>query len=217
MSLTRVQVRLETGLTLDEYVAHSLWLRARLLRCPLHPSGGCGFSAHGTYLRKYPVPLFIARAYCRKGQTTFSLIPDFLASQVRGTLLDIEGAVAVYESLGSVVEAADALRPPETREGDGDPITLAATTQWLRRRIRWVHTVLITAAGLFPDLFAGCEMTVSAFRTFLHTESILMDLRGICADRLAYLPPPVGFGPRPNSGKAALGAGQQSMRPDRPP
>lgn len=217
VSLTRVQVRIQIDLTLEEYVAHKGWARARLLRCPLHPEGGCGFSAHGSYLRKYPIAYRIARAYCPKGQTTFGLIPDFVASHVPGTLAEIEEAVVVYETMGNIYKAADVVRPIEEMPEDQDPVTLEATSQWLRRRILWVQATLITVAGLFPDLFAGCETTVTAFRASLQTDSVLMNLRGICGDRLEYLPSPVGFGPRSSTGKPSLGAVQQSMRSDRPP
>lgn len=217
VSLTRVQVRIQIDLTLEEYVAHKEWARVRLLHCPLHPEGGCGFSAHGSYFRKYPIPHGIARSYCRKGQTTFGLIPDFDASHVPGTLAEIEEAVVVYEMMGNIYKAADAVRPIDEMPEDQDPVTLEATSQWLRRRILWVQATLITVAGLFPDLFAGCETTLTGFRASLQTDSVLMDLRGICADRLEYLPSPVGFGPRSKARKPSLGGVQQSIRSDRPP
>ena len=159
VSLPRVQVRIQIDLTLEEYVAHKEWARARLLRCPLHPEGGCGLSAHGSYLRKYPIPHRIARAYCRKGQTTFGLIPDFAASHVPGTLHEIEAAVVVYEAEGSIYKAADLVRPPVILSDDRDPITLEATAQWLRRRIAWVRATLIkairAAAARSRELGAG--------------------------------------------------------------
>lgn len=215
VSLKRVQIRVQIESTLEDYVAQEGWERARLLRCPLHPHGGCGFSSHGTYWRKYPIPHQISRYYCRIGQTTFGLIPDFAASQVPGTLDEIESAVAVYEGLGSVYKAAEVVRPPESH--DGDPTSLAATSQWLYRRVRWVQATLITVAGLFPELFAGLEMTVTAFRAHLQSERVLVDLRGICSAHLAHLPAPVGFGPRQRFGKSGNGASQQSTRSDRPP
>jgi hypothetical protein len=217
VSLARVQVRLEIALSLDEYVAQKVWVRARLLRCPLHPEGGCGFSAHGSYLRKYPIPHRIARAYCRKGQTTFGLIPDFAASHVPGTLPELEAAVGVYEAQGNLYRAANLVRPPEILPDDRDPITQAATAQWLGRRVAWVRATLITVAGLFPELFCGCEMTLTAFRARLRSDSVLMALRGICAEKLEALPIPVGFGYRSQNGKTPIGAVQQSLRSDRPP
>jgi hypothetical protein len=217
VSLTRVQIRLQIELSLEEYVAQKVWARARLLRCPLHPEGGCGFSSHGSYLRKYPMPFRIARAYCPKGQTTFGLIPDFAASHVPGTLPEIEAAVVVYEAEENIYRAADIMRPPKELPGGRDPITQEATAQWLRRRVGWVRAMLITVAGLFPELFSGCEMTLTAFRARLRSDSVLMDLRGICAEELLALPIPVGFSPPSDNGKAPIGAVQQSLRSDRPP
>lgn len=215
VSLERVQLFVEIEMTLGQYVAQEGWRHARLLRCPLHPKGGCGFSSHGTYWRKYPIPFPIVRYYCRQGQTTFSLIPEFAASQVSGTLEEVERSVSIYEEEENIYKAAEIVRPPETH--DGDPTSLAATSQWISRRVRWVQATLITAAGLFPELFAGCAMTVTAFRLHLQSEHVLMDLRVLCSDHLAYLPAPVGFGPRQGSGKSAKGESQQSMRSDRPP
>lgn len=204
-------------MTLAQYVAQEWWAQARLLRCPLHPEGGCGFAAHGSYPRKYPIPFRIARAYCRKGQTTFGLLPDFAASHVPGTLAEIEEAVSVYESVGNIYKAADEVRPPdETPEGQ-EPITLEATAQWLLRRVSWVQMILTTVAGLMPELFSGCQLTVSGVHERLCSDSVLMDLREMCADRLSYLPAPVGFGHRSRGGKTSNGAVQQSMRSDRPP
>lgn len=208
----RVQVRIEIDLTLEEYVAHKGWEQARLLRCPLHPEGGCGFAAHGSYLRRYPVPHRIARSYCRKGQTTFGLLPDFAASGVPGTLLEIEEVVAVYESVGSIYRAADIVRPLEMASEEEEPLTLAATAQWVRRRVAWVQVTLVTLAGLLPELFAGCPLSLSGFRARLHSDSVLMALREICAVELEHLPSPLGFGARPKSGKTKIGAFNGSDR-----
>lgn len=145
------------------------------------------------------------------------LIPDFLASRVPGTLNTIEDAVETFESMGSLTAAADVVRPPEMVDEDEEPLTLEASTRWLRRRVKWVTTTLVTVLGLFPDLFTGMEPTVRSFQARLGTESVLVELRGICADRLPYLPYPVGFGSRSKSGKAHHTEDQQSMCPDRPP
>jgi len=172
---------------------------------------------HGSYLRKYPVPLRIARAYCRKGHTTFSLIPDFLASQVPGTLEEIEEAVATFESSTTMTAAADAVRPVEISVVTGEPVTLEAQLRWLARRIKWVRATLLTVIGLMPELFLGVAPTVTAFRAHLKTDSVLVELRRICGPRLEYLPCPVGLAHRPKRGKTSCGGAQQSMYPDRPP
>jgi hypothetical protein len=154
-------------------------------------------------------------------------LPDFLASRLPGTLDEIEAAVVTAEAAPTVAEAADRVRPPESWEScdDGasdedevrDPITLEATTRWLRRRMKMVTVTLVAVAGLLPELFTGCEMTLSGFRQHLRTSSVLVQLREIAADHLGVLPPPVGFGPRPRPRENRRSAAQQSPCPDRPP
>jgi hypothetical protein len=172
---------------------------------------------HGSYLRKYPVPLRIARAYCREGRTTFGLIPDCLASRVPGTLMEIEEAVATFESSTTLSEAADAVRPVEISVVTGEPITLEAQTRWLRRRVKWVTATLLTVVGLLPERFMGVAPTVTAFRSHLQSDSVLVSLREICAQRLEYLPCPVGLAPRSARGKTSEDMAQQSMCPALPP
>lgn len=130
---------------------------------------------------------------------------------------EIEAAVVTYEAVGNIYKAADLIRPPKELPDDRDPITQEATAQWLRRRVGWVRATLITVAGLFPELFCGCEMTLTAFRNRLRSDSVLMDLRGICAEKLSALPAPVGFGHRSEDGKPRARAVQQCLRSDRPP
>ena len=125
--------------------------------------------------------------------------------------------MVVYEAEKNVYRAADIVRPPKELPDDRDPITLEATAQWLRRRVGWVRAMLITVAGLFPELFSGCETTLTAFRARLKSDSVLMDLRGICAEKLLALPIPVGFRPPSDNGKPPISAVQQSLRPDQPP
>ena len=141
--------------------------------------------------------MLIARYYCPKSRVTISLLPDFLSSHLPGTLDEIEAAVAAYESTGSVSEAADAVRPPDDHEGRKDPFSLEATTRWMKRRITMVSACLLAIVGIFPELFKGCEATVTAFRARLGTSSVLVDLRGIAMSELSVLPPPLGFGPWP--------------------
>ena len=157
-------------------------------------------------------------------------MPDFLASRLPGTLDEIEAAVVTAEAAPTLAEAADMVRPPESWEScdDGssdededaevrDPITLEATTRWLRRRMKMVTVTLVAVAGLLPELFAGCELTLSGLRQHLGTSSVLVQLREIAADHLRVLPPPVGFGPRARPRKNRRSAAQHSLCPDRPP
>lgn len=218
---------MKTSLTPAQYVTQRAWEHARLECCPLHPRGGCSLSRHGSYPRRWPEPLRVARYYCPEGHTTFSLLPDFLASRLPGTLDEIEVAVVTAEVSPTLAVAADRVRPPESWEScdDGasdedevrDPITLEATTRWLRRRMKMVTVTLVAVAGLLPELFAGCELTLSGLRQQKGTSSVLVLLREIAAEHLAVLPPPVGFGPRPRPRKNRRSAAQQSLCPDRPP
>lgn len=219
---------MKTSLTPAQYVAQRAWEHARLECCPLHPRGGCSLSRHGTYPRLWPEPLLVARYYCPEGHTTFSLLPDFLSSRLSGTLDEVEAAVVTAETAPTLAAAADLVRPPESWEACDDesldedaevrdPITLEATTRWLRRRMKMVTVTLVAVAGLLPELFAGCEMTLSGFRQRLRTSSVLVQLREMAADHLGVLPPPVGFGPRPRPRKNRRSADQQSLCPDRPP
>ena len=97
-----VQLRYETGLTDAEYVTREAWRVARLVRCPLHARGGCGFARHGTYERMSPPGTHIARWYCPQGHRTFSLLPDHLAARFAGTLPEIEQVVTAAERASSV-------------------------------------------------------------------------------------------------------------------
>lgn len=75
-----MQLRFETTLSANEYVATQGWHTAVLPSCPLHPQGGCSLARHGTYTRTTPVGMRIPRWYCPQGHRTFSLLPDFLIS-----------------------------------------------------------------------------------------------------------------------------------------
>ncbi|MBI5577168.1 MAG: hypothetical protein HY896_12510, partial [Deltaproteobacteria bacterium] len=53
----------------------------------------------------------IARYYCPESHTTYSLLPDCLASRLSGDLSDVEEVVAIVEASGSVEAAANIVRP----------------------------------------------------------------------------------------------------------
>ena len=105
-----VQLRFQSGHTGEQYVRAEAWRDARLARCPNHPHGGCSLARHGTYERKTPRGVRVARWYCPESHTTFSLLPDCLAARLPGTLADLEAAVAVAEQAPSLAAAADAVR-----------------------------------------------------------------------------------------------------------
>ena len=57
--------------------------------CPNHPRGECLLARHGTYARKRPAGMQIARWYCGESHTTFSLLPDCLAARLPRTLTEL--------------------------------------------------------------------------------------------------------------------------------
>jgi hypothetical protein len=105
-----VQIPLRTLSSVDAYIRNREWRDARLSGCPLHPSGGCSFARHGSYVRVTPRGLRIARWYCPEGRRTFSLLPDFLAARLPGLLASIEDSITIASSAKSMEAAADALR-----------------------------------------------------------------------------------------------------------
>jgi hypothetical protein len=204
-----VQLRFETGLTGADYVTANAWREARLLRCPLHPRGGCRFARHGTYERKTPAGTLIARWYCPQGQRTFSLLPDHLAARFPGTLSEIEQVVATVEQAKSVEAAADALRR--------DPVTLVSAVRWVRRRLRLVGALLTIVVGLLPQSLLGCAPTVAAVRTRLACPQVLMALREQASAHLQALARPLGFCHPSYAGDKRPSPFQQPMGPDPPP
>lgn len=203
-----MQLRFETGLTGEDYVSRQAWCEARLVRCPLHPAGGCGLARHGTYARIRPRGARVARWYCPTAHCTFSLLPDCLSARLPGTLVEIEAVVAAVEAAPSLEAAADVLR---------QDIELPGAVRWVRRRVQRVHGALTALRGLMPQDFAACPATVAGFRTRLEVEPVLPALRARAAAHLADLPAPLGLRPR------RIGAGeprrprQHDMGPDPPP
>ncbi len=203
-----VQLRFATGLTSEEYVRQQAWRSATLSHCPLHPKGGCGFARHTPYERVEPPGCLVARYYCPEGHTTFSLLPDCLASRLSSTLADVEEVVEAVESFDESREVlAELLRPDIGRQ---------CALRWMRRRTRAVSALMVTVVGLLPSVLSGCERTLQAFRAALGATRALPALRERVADHLPYLPPPVGFGPRSTPRDRRPGPGQQEGGADPP-
>jgi len=182
-----VQLRFATGLTSEEYVRQKGWQFATLKQCPLHPEGGCGFARHTPYTRVEPPGAQVARFYCPDGHTTFSMLPDCLASRLSGSLEDVERVCTEVEGRHQSLEAtAERLRPD---------IQLQGALRWVRRRVGAVVGALVAIVGLRPDLFAGRQPSLENFRSVLGVEHVLPALRETVARYLAGLPPPLGFGP----------------------
>jgi hypothetical protein len=204
-----VQLRFETGLTGADYVTREAWREARLLRCPLHPRGGCRFARHGTYERKTPAGTLIARWYCPQGHRTFSLLPDHLAARFPGTLSEIEQVVITVEQAKSVEAAADALRR--------DPVTLASAVRWVRRRVRLVRALLTIVVGLLPQSLLGCAPTIAAVHERWACAQVLVALRERASVHLQALGRPLGFCHPSYVGGKHPSTRQQHMGPDPPP
>jgi hypothetical protein len=185
-----VQLRLQSKLTSEEYITREAWRDASLRTCPMHPRGGCGFRSCGSYLRKVPSGLRIARWYCPRAHCTFSLVPDFAATRIASTLVEIEDVVTRFDAeraAGQSVElAARSLRPDIEPQG---------SVRWVQRRRRWVSAAIAVLVGIAPELFAGCEPTVAAIRAALGCDCLLVRAREIVAAQLAHTPAPLGFAP----------------------
>ncbi len=190
----QLQIRYETKLSAGEHVGTEAWRHAGLEVCPNHPDGGCSLSRHGTCGRKIPAGTRVARWRCPESHTTFSLLPDCLATR---TPEQVEEAVVVFETAPGVQAAARQARPGHHISDRG------AERCRIRWRARSIHRFLAIVIGLFPDLFRGVAPEVGAFRARLGTESAPGELRGLCAGHLRHLPPPVGFRP-PGSGPGSL-------------
>ncbi len=199
-----VQLRHETPLSSEAYLAERAWVKASLAVCPRHPAGGCGFARHGTYPRKTPTGMRVTRYYCPTAHETFSLLPDCLASRFPSDLDDLERVVMQVSAASSVEAAADRLRLD---------IDLPSAVRWVRRRLTLVRASLVIAAGVLG--LALADATLDAFRTAWQTDRVLVTLRGRVAAHLRQLPPPLGFGSRPFQRPARVARRQHAMGADR--
>lgn len=156
-----------------------------------------------------PAGMRIARWYCSQGHCTFSLIPDFLASHLPGSLDDLERIVVKVEQSKSIETAADVLRAD-------DDISLASAIRWVRRRIILVRNALACVTRAIPARYGTCQPSLTAFRFQHEMTSVLPQLRIIAADYLFVLPPPLGFSPRRSYGNHYCAHIQQETGPDPP-
>jgi hypothetical protein len=154
--------------------------------CPLHGERGCGFRSHGSYERKSPSGFRVGRFYCRKGHTTFSLLPDFAAARLSGTLADVEQAVECAQEASTLTAAAVTLRP-ELNDA-------RSAVRWLRRRLRAIEGCLVALVTSLPELF-GTAPCLSAMRERLAVigPNLLLRLRVQGARILHCLQAPLGF------------------------
>jgi len=181
-----MQILFETTMTSEQYVSERGWLGATLLSCPVHPSGGCGIRAHGSYRRKTPTGLRVARFYCAAGHVTISLLPDFMASSFSGLLSEVEQAARVTAQAASVAAAAQQLRPDLSDE--------RSAARWLRRRLSALKSGLSSLVTSVPDLF-GLAPTLSAVaaRLAAGADGVLVAARSKAASLLGRMATPFGF------------------------
>lgn len=182
-------VRYATTLTSEQYVTQQGWRTATLERCPLHPEGGCGLGGHGSYRRVRPAGMRVARLRCPRARVTISLLPDFLAARLPGTLAEVERAVEAAEGARRE-EAVSQLRPAD-EEG---AVTLPSALRWLRRRLVPVRAALRALVTLLREL-VGCAPTLAAVRERLGVGEALVALRRLGGEVLPALAAPLGFEP----------------------
>jgi hypothetical protein len=148
----------------------------------------------------------VARFYCRSGQTTFSLLPDCLASRLSSSQDEVEQVVVAAEQARSQESAASALRPD---------ISLSSALRWLRRRLGPMRATLLALVTLLPGVL-GSRAQLGSVRQALGTQRALVGLRATAEQYLPVLGPPVGFGPRPNAPRRKRQRLQQETGPDPP-
>jgi hypothetical protein len=206
-----VVVRYATTLTSKQYVTQQAWRTATLERCPLHPEGGCGLGGHGSYPRVRPAGIRVARLRCPKAGVTISLLPDFLAARLSGTLAEVEQAVEAAERAKSLEGAAGRARPADV----SDAVTLPSALRWLRRRLSPVRTALLALVTLLPELF-GCAPTIAGLRERLGVSSVLIALRARAEQQLGALEAPLGFRARAAQATSTRSGSPHEAGPDPP-
>ena len=202
-----MQIRYATDLSAEQYVQQQAWQTATLNHCPLHPQGGCGFCKNGSYRRKIPDGAKIARWYCADGHMSFSLLPDCLASRLSGSLIEVEDVLTKVKNSHSKEAAADHIRID---------ILLPGALRWIRRRIFLVKASLSMLIQLLPGLFADCHLSILSFQSVLNVDYVLPQLRQVASSYLSVLPPPLGFGPLPETKKSKKTHRQHSTGTDPP-
>ena len=202
-----MQIRYATDLSAEQYVQQQGWHAATLNQCPLHPQGGCGFCKNGSYTRKFPVGAKIARWYCAAGHMSFSLLPDCLASRLSGSLIETEDVLTEVENSPTQEAAADNIRID---------IILPSALRWIRRRVFLVKASLTMLIDLLPELFADCNPNILSFQSLLNVDYVLPELRQVASSYLPILPPPLGFGPRPETKKSKKSHFQHKTGTDPP-
>jgi hypothetical protein len=95
-------------------------------------------------------------------------------------------------------------------------IELPGALRWIRRRISLVKASLSMLIQLLPELFADCHPGILAFQSVLKVDYVLPQLRQVAGSYLSVLPPPLGFGPLPETKKSKKCYRQHSTGTDPP-
>ena len=205
-----MQVRLNLSMTIDEYILLEVWETVTISHCPIHPDQDCRIRRHGSYPRKYPKQMGVARYFCYTGEITFSLLPDFLCSRVAGTLEEVEAVVSMIENTAdiessdetgldsmSVTDLALNGKVEKTEMDVNLYDSIVNDSRWAYRRLNWVFNILTMMIALFPELFGDCRPTLASFRSVLGDGSILVKLRILAGEKVHELALPVGLNPHP--------------------
>lgn len=150
----------------------------------------------------------VARFYCPTGRTTFSLLPDCLASRLSSTLAEVEQVVLVAEAAPTLEQAAVQLRPDIETQGG---------VRWVRRRLGPVRVALLALATLLPLVLGvlGEPPTLAAAQATAG-KPVLVRLRDLAGEQLRSLPPPLGLGPRTAPRRSRQNVFQHETGPDPP-
>lgn len=135
------------------------------------------------------------------------MLPDCLSSRLSGTLIEVETVIKQIESSPSQEAAANNIRLD---------ISLPGVLRWMRLRLSLIRLTLSLLIELFPSLLNNCKPTFLSFRFVFDDKNILPQLREFASQYLDVLPPPLGFGPRPETKKSKKSHFQHQTGTDPP-
>jgi hypothetical protein len=153
----------------------------------------------------------VARLLCPATGVTISLLPDFLASRLTGTLAEVQAVVEAAEVAETLEAALERVRPAAAEEA----VTLPSGLRWLQRQLSAVRAALMAAVTLVPVL-AECAPTVTGLRERLGVVEVLVSLRGVAAEHLGTMSAPLGFRARARGRGAKRKRTPHEVGPDPP-
>lgn len=192
---------------MEGYLSQQAWHGATLPSCPID-GAGCRPRRHGCYWRKFPCPIPIARFYCPRAKTTFSLLPDCLSSRYSGELAEFEQVCVAAES-ADTLSVCNAIRPLDSATS----ISARSAARWVGRRCALFAVMLRALLGVAVEHVQGVH-TATQLRERLQCSEALVELRAIVAANLGSLAPPLGFGPWPNAPRRTPTEAPHAMAPE---